>query len=286
MSRTVIVTSIFGQQQSAVARAFHQRGWTVRGTSRTEAPHDFAKVAEADLLSGKGLFDAFQGADVVAFTVLQDHRPGVMEATARNVRDHAARAGVRRILYNLAATIDETSDVAPFPEMRAARAVFLDGPVPATILQPTVYMDNLLAPWSVPQIREKGVLAYPIPPGVPVSWISHRTLADFMVAAAENAEAGDKEYHIGGPTALTSDDLVAAFERHLGRRVTYHQVPLTVMADNLNTALGAPAGDRIIQIYARLEREKEALSLDDAAATELAVKAESFQTFLDRAFPR
>ena len=44
MNRTVVVTSIFSQQQSAVAEAFHQKGWVVRGTSRQASPHPFARI--------------------------------------------------------------------------------------------------------------------------------------------------------------------------------------------------------------------------------------------------
>lgn len=282
MSKTVVVTSIFSQQQTPVAQAFHDKGWTVRGTSRSSAPHAFAEIVEADLASGKGLYEAFDGADVVAFTVLQHHRPGAMEAMARRVSQASNEAGVKRIIFNLAGTIDENSDEAPFTEMRAARAAVFKGSVPVTVLQPTVYMDNLLAPWSMPSIVNDGVIAYPIPDDARVSWISHRTLADFVVAAAESGAAAGKEYRIGGPEALTAADLTSAMSTRLGKEVRYYQLPLDVMAAGLNQSLGAPTGDRIVRLYARLDHEPRSMAVDSSAARELNVAPETFRDFVAR----
>lgn len=147
MNRTVVVTSIFSRQQSAVAEAFHQKGWVVRGTSRQDSPHPFARIFQVNSESGEGLADAFRDADVVAASVTQNQqRPGAMSAMAEKIARAGAQAGVKRIIYNIAARIIDASDEGPFPDMREARSIIEKGLVPSTVLQPTVYMDNLLAP--------------------------------------------------------------------------------------------------------------------------------------------
>lgn len=281
MNKTVVVTSIFGRQQAAIASEFYQRGWVVRGTAREAKAHPFADVRTTELAPGSSLTDAFRGADVVAYSLVQDHRPGAMVDTARSVAEAAAQAGVAHIVFNLAGTIDEGSDHSPSHEMRAARAAIQNGKVPSTVFQPTVYMDNIVEPWSLPSIVG-GAFAYPAPESAPVSWLSHRSLAAYVVAAAESKEAVGKEYRIGGPEAVTGTQIAEILSDHLGIQVVYHRLPLDIMAAGLNDSMGSPAGDRIATLYARLDREPTFMDLGVTTGKVLGVTPESFADFVAR----
>jgi len=85
--------------------------------------------------------------------------------------------------------------------MAAVRDALSD--LPLITLEPTVYMDNLLAPWSLPAVVS-GTFAYQAPAEASVAWISHRTLAQAVLAAATAPLVG-QSLRIGGPA-----DLVAA----------------------------------------------------------------------------
>ncbi|MFN3613226.1 MAG: SDR family oxidoreductase [Rubrimonas sp.] len=280
MCRTVVVTGIAGQQQGAAARAFHAGGWRVRGIARSGTAGDGDETRAANLETGEGLTDAFKGAEVVAFTLPQDHRDGAMSRMARNVGLAAETAGVRRLVLNLAGTLDETSDLPLFREMRAARDAIQGRTVPSTVLSPTVYMDNLLAPWSLPGIVRDGVLAYPAPPDAPISWLSHKTLADFMVAAAERDDAVGKMFRIGGPQALTGHEIARLLGERLARSVTYQRIQLAGFAAGLNEAFGPPAGDRIASLYSLLDEHPRAMAVGDEPARALGVKPERFEDFV------
>lgn len=282
MNKTVVVTSIYGRQQVAVANAFRRKGWTIRGTARKDNGHALATMFETGIEEGPALVEAFRGADVVAFSLIQDHRPGVLTGMAKAVADAATQAGVKRIVYNLAGAVDEVSDQLPATDIRIARATILNGPVPATILQPTVYMDNLMEPWSKPAIVIDGVFAYPAPDDAPISWLSHQSLADNIVAAAESAEAAGKEYRIGGPAAITGTDMAKLLGNHLRREVRYYRLPLETMAAGLNHAMGEPTGDRIVKLYARLDREPGFMDLGKSDVSPLGVTPESFGEFVAR----
>ncbi|MFN3641881.1 MAG: SDR family oxidoreductase [Gemmobacter sp.] len=282
MSRTAVVTGISGQQQGAVARAFRNLGWQVRGIARGVGTDNAGETCVANLDTGEGLGDAFKGAAVVAFTLPQDHRDGAMSRMAHNVGLAARAAGVRRLVLNLAGTIDETSDLPLFREMRAARDAIQGCGVPSVVLSPTVYMDNLLAPWSLPGIVGDGVLAYPAPPDAPISWLSHKTLADFMVAAAERDEAAGQSIRVGGPAALTGHDLARVLGERLARSVTYRRIPLVGFAAGLNDAFGPPAGDRIASLYALLDEEPRAMEVTADADRVLGVRPERFEDFIAR----
>jgi uncharacterized protein YbjT (DUF2867 family) len=282
MRQTVTILAVTGAQQSAIAARFADAGWQVRGTSR-KAPstaHGEGVIADPD--TGEGLDAALAGADVAVLTLPQDHRAGAMPRIAGNVAEAAASAGVGRLVLNMAGTIDEKGDGLLFTDMRAAGDAVRAGGAPFVVLQPTVFMDNLLAPWSLPGIAEHGVLAYPAPEAARISWLSHRSLADVVFAAATHPDAAGRDFRIGGAEALAGEALCAQLARHLGRPIRYQRIPLDGFAAGLDQAFGPPAGQRIASLYARLETEPDALAVDPAAWSFFGVTPETFAAFAAR----
>jgi NAD(P)H dehydrogenase (quinone) len=266
----VSLTGLGGAQQTAIAQAFSAAGWTVTGTSRT-AP----EAHRADLETGDGLEQAFAGADLVIFTLPQDHTPGRTLRMARSIAK-AARA-VPRAILNTASRI-EPVDLGVFNAMRDVRTALSD--LPLITLEPTIYMDNLLAPWSLPAILS-GSLAYPAPPEAAISWMSHRTLADCTLAAA-TADVVGQSVRIGGPEALTGPQMAAVLSAHLGRPISYSMIPLPGFAAGLNTAYGAPAGDRIAELYATLAAHPDMMADGADGLASLGVTGETFAAFVAR----
>lgn len=272
---TVVLTGIAGIQQSTIAAAFRAAGWSVSGTSRTTA----TGVHVANLETGEGLATAFKGADVVVFTVPQDHRPGAIERMAAAVTKAAGEAGVGRLVLNPAGRIDPTSTAALFTTLRAMRDTVLSGPTPVNVVEPTVFMDNMLAPWAMPGILA-GTFAYPMQPDTAVAWISHRTLALAIVAAATITPTG-QTFRIGS-APVTGLQIAAALSAHLGHPVAYVPIPLADFAAGLNASFGPPAGDRIAELYARLEANPKAMTDGTADLARLGVAPESVTDFIAR----
>lgn len=282
MSGTVTIIAITGAQQNAIATAFAEAGWAVRGTSRTASATSHGPAVIADPDSGSGLAAALDGSDVAVLTLPQDHRSGAMPRIAENVAKAAAAAGVQRLVLNTAGTIAEDGIEPLAIDMRAARDAVKSGAVPSTILQPTVFMDNLLAPWSLPGITGQGLLAYPAPETAPISWISHRSLAAYVYAAATQPDAVGRDLRIGGPEALGGAELCERLGQRLGRPITYQRIPLDGFAAGLDHAFGPPAGQRIASIYARLDADAAAMAVDPASTSFLGVAPESFASFAAR----
>lgn len=125
----VSLTGLGGAQQTAIADAFRTAGWTVTGISRTAGPG----LHVADLETGEGLAEAFAGADVVIFTVPQDHTPGRTLRMAQAVAKAARHTP--RVILNPACRI-ESSAAEIFVGMRAIRAAL--SALPLVTLEPTV----------------------------------------------------------------------------------------------------------------------------------------------------
>ena len=267
----VTLTGLGGAQQTAIAAAFRAAGWTVTGTSRTAGPGLHA----ANLETGAGLDAAFDSADLVVFTLPQDHTPGRSLRMAQAVAKAARHTP--RVILNPAGRI-ESSSAEIFVGMRAIRDTMSS--LALVTLEPTVYMDNLMAAWSLPAILS-GTFAYPAPPEVATSWISHRTLAEAVVAAATAPVLG-QSIRIGGPAAITGIEMAAMLSLHLNRPITYAQIPLPDFAAGLNAAFGAPAGDRIAELYAHLAAHPDAMTDGAEGLARLGVTGESFADFIAR----
>lgn len=236
----------------------------------------------ADLDTGAGLEAAMAGADAAILTLPQDHRTGAMPRIAENVAKAAAKVGVGRLILNTAGTIDEVSTAPLFADMRAARDAVREAGAPFVVLQPTVFMDNLRAPWSLPGIVEHGVLAYPAPENARISWLSHSSLADFVFAAATHGDAAGRDLRIGGPEALLAGDLSTRLGKRMGHPIQYQRIPLDGFAAGLDQAFGPPAGQRIASLYARLEQEQNAMAVELASTAFLGVMPETFAAFVSR----
>jgi NAD(P)H dehydrogenase (quinone) len=282
MTQTVTVFTIAGSQQSAVAARFAEAGWSIRGTSRKSFETAHGPTIVADIETREGLAASLRGADAAVFTLPQDHRSGVMPRLAANIAHAAAETGVGRLILNTAGVIDAQSAGSLFTDMRAARDAVRASGVPFVILQPTVFMDNLLAPWSLPGILEQGVLAYPAPENARISWISHRSLADYVYSAATLPEVAGRDLVIGGPEALSGHELCAQLGERLGRTIRYQRIPLDGFAAGLDQAFGPPAGQRIASLYARLDREPDAMTVDPRTSSTLHVLPEGFAAFAAR----
>jgi NAD(P)H dehydrogenase (quinone) len=174
VSKQIVVLAANGAQGSAIAQSFATSGHRVRGVTRSGGG-SLANVtyATADIADVQALSRAFDGADAVVFTSVVDHRPGVRERIAEAVVAAADRAGVGRLVLNTAAPVFAGYDRPVSSVLRRVREIVLGASTPAVVLQPTVYMDNLRAPWALPGIVRDGAFAYPLPADSQVSWISH-----------------------------------------------------------------------------------------------------------------
>ncbi|MCZ8181473.1 MAG: NmrA family NAD(P)-binding protein [Beijerinckiaceae bacterium] len=284
-SPIVAVIGIGGIQNQAIARELAQNGFRIRGIGRsrhTSIPSSICpEYRQVDPDSRTELTEALRGAEVVVVTSPIDHRPGQRERLIETVVEAAGKAGTARLVFNAAAAVfdDRTHPVAKV--LGALSDAVLAGPVPATVLQPTVYMDNLIAPWSLPSLVNDGVLAYPMPENAPVSWISHRSLGQFVHAAATRPVLG-RVFRIGGPEALTGHAMAERLTRVMGRAVSYHRIPLPAFAEGINAAFGPPAGDDIAALYRTMEAELAIMSRDPAEWRDLGVTPETFDDWAKR----
>ncbi len=249
--RTVVVLGAAGRVGDAVARAFLEAGWTVRGVARGAKAAGLpagVEVADADAFDREALVAACAGADVVVNALNPPYTDWDDKAMpmAQNVAAAVKAAGATHMLpgnvYNFGHAIGmgmaEDAPVSPstakarvriameemFRRLAAEEGVrtvvlragdFYGGPLPGT------WHDLMILPRL-----DRGVLVWPGPADCPHAFAYLPDLGRAFVAlAARRGELGGFEaVHFEGHT-LTGNEVKATAEAITGRRLKLRGVP-------------------------------------------------------------
>ena len=249
--QNILVYGATGAQGAPVARQLLAAGHRVRVLVRKpEAAAALAasgaEVAAGDFTDPASLARASAGMDGVFLLVpFFDPQP-VYGLTAIAA---AKEAGVKRIVWNASGAIAPVETGNPGIDMRRAILAALDeSGLDYAALQPTVYMENLLGPWTAPEVSAQGSLAYPIPNTVRLQWISHEDAAAFAAAAFVQLPPGKHSIEICGPETLTGEDMAERFSRGLGRPIRFRAMPPREFGAIMDRAFGG-GGDAVAAFY-------------------------------------
>jgi uncharacterized protein YbjT (DUF2867 family) len=231
----ILVVGATGLVGGMITRLLIERGENVRILVRPGSPYEDlveagAEPALGDLKDPASLAPACADVEKVVTTANSVTRSGddtietVELAGHRNLIDAAAAAGVRRFVYTSVLAADPNSPV-PFIRAKGETEVLLrESGMAWTMLRPDAFMDT----WF-PNVVGRPALA-----GQPVtlvgegrrvhSFVAARDVAAYAVAALEHEFAAGQVLPLGGPSPLSWQDVIAAFERELGRPLEVRMV--------------------------------------------------------------
>lgn len=148
--------------------------------------------------------------------------------------DAACVAGVARYVFvSLSGNIDEDS-----PLVRAKRAVerhLQKSGLPYAILRPSYFMEVWLGPALGFDLAKARVRIFGSGER-PVSWVSLPDVATFAVQALDNPAAHSAVLELGGPEAVSPNEVVRRAERLGGRPIQVERVPEEALRQQLATA--------------------------------------------------
>jgi uncharacterized protein YbjT (DUF2867 family) len=251
-SQRILVYGATGAQGGPVARMLLEQHYRVRVLARDPqkaAPlaRAGAEVVVADFDNLDSLVAANTDVDGVFLHLPISPAAPVYGANALAA---AEQAHVPFMIFSTSGPAPE--EPTSLPELEGKREMLRRvqaGAVPTVILKPTVFMENLTAPWSTPRILHEGVLAYPHLEELPVSWITHDDVAAAAVAALGRIDLAGRVFKLGGPEQLTGNALAEGFAAALDRPVQYVAVPPAAFADSLRPVLGDAAADGVAALY-------------------------------------
>jgi len=246
MAGTVLVYGATGTQGTPVEDQLLKQGRNTRVVTR-DAGHAAhwaargAEVAVADLGDRESLAAANEGIERVVLQLPLQYDFELHEAYGRNAVDAAKAAGVDLVVFNTSAHVISGEDVHAYQARQEVIDYLRASGIPSVVIRPTFYYEIFLGPWIRPGIVESGVVAFPLPAQFPMSWVSAEETATYAVAALERGDLAGQEFDVGGPEALTGDDIAVRFGEVMGRSLSY----LPIDPDDYERALVPIFGETV-----------------------------------------
>ena len=200
-----------------------------------------ASVFQGDLNDPQSLAAAHEGVEAV-FLMLPFGSGGNPVAFMQNALEAAQAAKVGYIVFNVSGQTPPKPTGLPMLDYRiAVEGMLKSSGIPYVILRPTAYMENLLGPWTRPGIIERGVVAYPVSAHRPLSWVASADVGAAAVEALERPELIGSIFDVGGPEALTGEQIAAAFSTALGRPIRYEAISPEAFGKIMGQMMGPEA---------------------------------------------
>jgi len=232
----ILVAGATGQLGRRVTRRLLARGEVVRILVRPGS--DFQPLVDSgaqpvfgDLKDPASLAKACDGVSVVVTTANSAARGGADTVETvdllgnRSLVDAAKAAGVGQFVFTSALGADPASPV-PFLRAKGETERYLRASgMTYTILAPNIFMD-VWVPMLVGQAAREGRPVTLVGEGRRRhSFVSVDDVAAFAAAVVGHPEAMNQTIPIGGPEPVTWRDIVAAYERALGRGIEVRTIP-------------------------------------------------------------
>jgi NAD(P)H dehydrogenase (quinone) len=216
----ILVTGAAGKSGVAVIAALAARGAAVRALvhradqSAAVAAQGAREVAVGAFEDAAALASAVDGASAV-YHICPNVSPHEV-AYARAVIAAAKAAGVPRFVYH--SVLHPQVETMPhhWAKLRVEELLLASG-LAATILQPTAYMQNILAGWR--SIMEDGVYRVPYPVATRISLVDLRDVAEAAARVLTDEGHVGATYELVGTFALSQTEVADALSLAVGRQV-------------------------------------------------------------------
>lgn len=236
----ILVVGATGVLGFEICRKLRARGLPVRalvrrGTAREQAIAELGvEIVRGDLRIRATLDDACRGIAAVVSTATamgSTDKSLTLRAVDRdgqlNLVAAAAAAGVEQFVFvSVSPTLQPPAPLVRY-KREVEQAVRVSG-MQWTILQPTVFMEIWLSEkvgWDHHAAR-----ATTFGPGTgPMQWIAVDSVAEYAVRSLEDPRLANQTVPLGGPDAVTPNDVVRLFETLSGRQYRVRRVPTSVL---------------------------------------------------------
>jgi NAD(P)H dehydrogenase (quinone) len=216
----ILVTGAAGKTGRAVIKALTARGETAHAFVHRQEHVATMLTLSAGAVSVGALDDveaiakSAEGARAV-YHICPNVSP--LETTfARAVIDGVTRAGLRRVVFHSVLHSQVQAMPHHWQKMKAEEMLFASG-LDVTILQPTAYMQNLLATW--PTMARDGIYRIPYPAETRISLVDLDDAAEAAALVLTDASHIGATYELVGTPPLSQNEVAGIIGMALGKAV-------------------------------------------------------------------
>lgn len=232
-NKIVLVLGGTGNQGGATARELLSRGWTVhalvRNPDKPEAKaleEQGAVLVKGDLEDVGSLREAVAGVYGMYSVQALAYEPETLAAEVRHgkaVADAAKEAGVAHFVYSSVGGAERNTGIDHFESKAEIEEHIKKLGLPATVLRPVFFMNNLL---HFADAEGERVMSLPVKPDKPMQFIASDDIGVFAANAFDNpAEFIGKEIELAGDE-ITFPRVAEIYERITGTPTRLETTPI------------------------------------------------------------
>jgi uncharacterized protein YbjT (DUF2867 family) len=250
----ILVTGASGKTGRAVIAALAARGQQVRAwVHRAETADALIRLGAAEVVTGSMADEAAFSRAAQGMRAIYHICPNVSSdeiVFGRNAIAAARATGIRRFVFH--SVLHPQIEAMPhhWSKMRVEELLF-ETDLDVTILQPTAYMQNLLAGWAA--ITNDGVHRTPYPVATRISLIDLADVADVAARVLTETGHAGATYELVGTSPLSQTDVADVLSDALSRPVRAEAEPVEVWEARAS-AMGAVERDTLIKMFRYYER--------------------------------
>jgi uncharacterized protein YbjT (DUF2867 family) len=275
----VLVYGAGGSQQFPVIKALKNKGAHVVATTNQPEKVEMLKNAGAepviaDMGNRERLLEITKGIDTISFLVpffLANPLDGF--EYAKNAIDAAVQNGVKLLVWNSSGFILPVKIGNPSLDVRIDVAEYLkESGLPHIIIQPSVYAENLLGPWTAPFVKNEQTVTYPTPEEMPVGWIATNDVCELVAEAVYSPHLAGQSLQVSGIENLTGQQLAEKFSVGLNKKIKYRQMPPKDFGKILDGMFGEGAGKGAEEMYQEITDTKNYPSMHSSSMADVLEK--------------
>ena len=287
MQNKILVTGSTGFQGGAVVKQLVSDGFEVKGLALET--DDISQLQRLGVEISKGSFDdldslisAFNGVNkvVLSFPLIFDKKR--LLQFARNVVDAWKKSNVSMFVFNTNLPVfHKEVGLAAFDTKLGIEQFFDSEKLPYVSLRPTLYMDNLSAPFLLPVIKANGILPYPVSSGKKIAWMSHSDLAKFVSVSLKRADLIGQKFYIGGIQLISGEEMANVVSKYAKKPIHFVSLSPDEFESQLSGNFGAETAKEIANIYKFVKDNVEHFQVKDLRDNTLVNLPVNLQTFDD-----
>jgi uncharacterized protein YbjT (DUF2867 family) len=226
MDKKILVTGATGAQGGAVVKHLVNKGLKVKALLTETDNDEWFKANQVETVIGsfadkESLVKAMTDVTNVSLVYPLIYEWDTLRKYTDNLLYAFGKSKLESVVFNTSLPLppQKTGSVAADIKLEIFEK-FVAANVPLITIMPSFYLDNLTAPWSLPVIKENGIIGYPLPAEAQFAWLSHFNLAQYTYKALLNKSLIGKTFPIGGEL-ISGNQIAEKISEILGKPVSY-----------------------------------------------------------------